>query len=89
MRDQDLPNSRRRAFDADTYQSTTSRFRHRPTVQRDSVRVNFRPSRPSSREVVQSRKSGFGLVKLSDASGDGFLHGTVAGSMLTSTMVPS
>ena len=84
MRDQDLPNSRRRAFDADTYHPQPRAFGIRPRFSETRFEST---SDPPVRAVVKwfIPKSRFGLVKLSDGSGDGSLHGTVAGSMLTST----
>jgi hypothetical protein len=84
LRDQDLPNSWRRAFDADTYHPQPRAFGTRPRFSETQFESTFDPP---VQAVVWSfnPEKGFGVVKLTDGSGDGFLHGTVAGNMLTST----
>ena len=76
MRDQDFRHSRRRDFDADTYDPQPRPFGTRPRFNRTPFET---PSGPSLRAVVKWFKpeKGFGFVELSDGSGDAFLHGSV------------
>ena len=80
MRDQDFRHSRRREFDADTYDPQPRAFGTRPRFSRTALEA---PSGPPVRAVVKwfNPEKGFGFVELSDGSGDAFLHGSVlAGS---------
>ena len=80
MRDQDFRHSRRREFDADTYDPQPRAFGTRPRFSRTALEA---PSGPPVRAVVKwfNPEKGFGFVELSDGSGDAFLHGNVlAGS---------
>src|SRR5229473_4180179 len=76
LRDQDFPNSRRRTFDADTYNPQPPVFGTRPPFSETRFEST---SDPPVRAVVKwfNPEKGFGFVELSDGSGDGFLHGTV------------
>ena len=67
MRDQDFRHSRRRDFDADTYNPQPRAFGIED------------PSGPPVHGVVKwfNPDKGFGFVELSDGSGDAFLHGSV------------
>ena len=84
LRNQDFPNSRHREFDAHTYNPQPPVFGTRPRFSETRFEST---SDPPVRAVVKrfNPEKGFGFVALSDGSGDGSLHGTVAGSMLTST----
>ena len=80
MRDQVFRHSRRREFDADTYDPQPRAFGTRPRFSRTAFEA---PSGPPVRAVVKwfNPEKGFGFVELSDGSGDAFLHGSVlAGS---------
>ena len=80
MRDQDFRHSRRREFDADTYDPPPRAFGTRPRFSRTAFEA---PTGPPVRAVVKwfNPEKGFGFVELSDGSGDAFLHGSVlAGS---------
>jgi len=76
VREQDFRHSRRRDFDADSYQSQHRAFGTRPQFNRARVEAT---SGPRVRGVVKwfSPEKGFGFVELSDGSGDAFLHGSV------------
>ena len=76
MREQDFRHSRRRDFDADSYQPQPRAFGTRPGFNRAPVEA---PSGPPVSGVVKwfSPEKGFGFVELSDGSGDAFLHGSV------------
>lgn len=76
MRHQDFRNSRRRDFDADTYQPQPRAFGSRPRFSQPRFEA---PSGPPVRGVVKwfSPEKGFGFLELSDGSGDAFLHGSV------------
>jgi CspA family cold shock protein len=77
LREQDFRHSRRREFDADTYDSPQPRaFGTRPRFNRTPFEA---PSGPPVRGVVKwfNPEKGLGFVELSDGSGDAFLHGTV------------
>jgi cold shock protein len=67
LRDQDFRHSRRRDFDADTYNPQPRAFGIED------------PSGPAVHGVVKwfNPDKGFGFVELSDGSGDAFLHGSV------------
>ena len=80
MRDQVFRHSRRREFDADTYDPQPRAFGTRPRFSRTAFEA---PTGPPVRAVVKwfNPEKGFGFVELSDGSGDAFLHGSVlAGS---------
>ena len=87
MRHQDFRNSRRRAFDADTYNPQPRAFGTRP--QFSETRFES-ASDPPVRAVVKrfNPEKGFGFVELSDGSGDGFLHGTVLAQSGISAVQP-
>jgi CspA family cold shock protein len=76
LRDQDFRYSRRRDFDADNYHPQSRAFGTRPRFNRTPFEA---PSGPPVHGVVKwfNPEKGFGFVKLSDGSGDAFLHGTV------------
>ena len=76
MRDQNFRHSRRREFDADTYDPQLRTFGARPRFSRTVLEA---PSGPPVRAVVKwfNPEKGFGFVELSDGSGDAFLHGSV------------
>ena len=76
MREQDFRHSRRRDFDADSYQPQHRAFGTRPQFNRAGVEAT---SGPRVSGVVKrfSPEKGFGFVELSDGSGDAFLHGSV------------
>jgi len=76
VREQDFRHSRRRDFDADSYQPQPRAFGTRPGFNRAPVEA---PSGPPVSGVVKwfSPEKGFGFVELSDGSGDAFLHGSV------------
>jgi cold shock protein len=76
LRHQDFRNSRRRDFDADTYQSQSRTFGTRSRFAQPRFEA---PSGPPVSGIVKwfSREKGFGFVELSDGSGDAFLHGSV------------
>ena len=76
MRDQDFRHSRRRDFDADTYNPQPRAFGTRPWFNQAPFEA---PSGPPVSGVVKwfSPEKGFGFVELSDGSGDAFLHGSV------------
>ena len=76
MRERDFRHSRRRDFDADSYQTQPRAFGTRPRFNRAPVEA---PSGPPVSGVVKwfSPEKGFGFVELSDGSGDAFLHGSV------------
>ena len=76
LRDQNFRHSRRRDFDADSYQSQHRAFGTRPQFNRARVEAT---SGPRVSGVVKwfSPEKGFGFVELSDGSGDAFLHGSV------------
>jgi CspA family cold shock protein len=76
LRDQDFRHSRRRDFDADTYDPQPRAFGTRPRFNQTHFET---PSGPPVRAVVKWFKpeKGFGFVELSDGSGDAFLHGSV------------
>ena len=76
VREQDFRHSRRRDFDADSYQTQPRAFGTRPRFNRAPVEA---PSGPPVSGVVKwfSPDKGFGFVELSDGSGDAFLHGSV------------
>src|ERR1700730_1615245 len=76
LRNRDFPNSRRRAFDADTYNPQPPVFGTRPRFSETRFEST---SDPPVRAVVKwfNPEKGFGFVALSDGSGDGFLHGSV------------
>jgi CspA family cold shock protein len=76
VREQDFRHSRRRDFDADSYQPQPRAFGTRP---RFSQPLFEAPSGPPVSGVVKwfSPEKGFGFVELSDGSGDAFLHGSV------------
>ena len=76
MREQDFRHSRRRDFDADSYQLQPRAFGTRPRFNRAPVEA---PSGPPVSGVVKwfNPEKGFGFVELSDGSGDAFLHGSV------------
>ena len=76
LRDQDFPNSPRRAFDADTYNPQPPVFGIRPRFRETRFEST---SDPPVRAVVKrfNPEKGFGFVELSDGSGDAFLHESV------------
>jgi len=76
VREQDFRHSRRRDFDADSYQLQPRAFGTRPRFNRAPVEA---PSGPPVSGVVKwfNPEKGFGFVELSDGSGDAFLHGSV------------
>jgi CspA family cold shock protein len=76
LRDQDFRHSRRREFDADTYDPQPRAFGTRPRLSRTAFEA---PTGPPVRAVVKwfNPEKGFGFVELSDGSGDAFLHGSV------------
>src|SRR5262249_60551021 len=76
VRHQDLRQSRRRDFDADTYHSQPRSFGTRPRFSQPRFEA---PAGPPVSGMVKwfSPEKGFGFVELSDGSGDGFLHGSV------------
>ena len=76
MREQDFRHSRRRDFDADSYQPQPRAFGTRPRFTRATFEA---PSGPPVRGVVKwfNPEKGFGFVELSDGSGDAFLHGSL------------
>jgi len=76
VREQDFRNSRRLAFDADTYHPQPRAFPTRPRFSQPRFEA---PSGPPVRGVVKwfNPDKGFGFVELSDGSGDAFLHGSV------------
>jgi cold shock protein len=76
LRHQDFRNSRRRDFDADTYQSQPRTFGTRSRFAQPRFEA---PSGPPVSGAVKwfSPEKGFGFVELSDGSGDAFLHGSV------------
>ena len=78
MRDQDFRHSRRRDFDADTYNPQPRAFGIED------------PSGPRVRGVVKwfASEKGFGFVELSDGSGDAFLHGSVLAQSGINTVQP-
>jgi cold shock protein len=84
---QDFPNSRRRAFDADTYNPQPRAFGTRPQFSETRFEST---SDPPVRAVVKwfNPEKGFGFVELSDGSGDGFLHGTVLAQSGISAVQP-
>ena len=75
MRDQDFRHSRRRDFEADTYNPLPRDFGTRPRFSQTFED----PSSPPVRGVVKwfDSEKGFGFVELSDGYGDAFLHGTI------------
>ena len=87
MRNQDFPNSRRRAFDADTYNPQPRAFGTRPQFSETRFEST---SDPPVRAVVKwfNPEKGFGFVELSDGSGDGFLHATVLAQSGISAVQP-
>ena len=76
MRDQDFRHSRRRDFDADTYDPQPRAFGTRTRFSQPRFEA---PSGPPVHGVVKwfNPDKGFGFVELSDGSGDAFLHGSV------------
>jgi CspA family cold shock protein len=76
LRDQDLRHSRRRDFDADTYNPQPRAFGTQPRFRQPRFEA---PSGPQVNGVVKwfNPEKGFGFVELSDGSGDAFLHGSV------------
>jgi len=76
VREQDYRHSRRRDFDADSYQPHPRAFGTRTRFSQPRFEP---PSGPPVRGVVKwfSPEKGFGFVELSDGSGDAFLHGSV------------
>ena len=72
MRNQDLRQSRRREFDADTYHPQPRAFGTRPQFSQSF-------EGPPVHGLVKwfNPDKGFGFVELSDGSGDAFLHGTI------------
>ena len=76
MRHQDLRNSRRCEFDADTDYPRPRAFGPRSRFSQPRFEA---PAGPPVNAVVKwfSPEKGFGFVELSDGSGDGFLHGSV------------
>ena len=76
MREQDFRHSRRRDFDADSYQPQPRAFGTRPRFSHPRFEA---PSGPPVHGIVKwfSPEKGFGFVELSDGSGDAFLHGNV------------
>jgi CspA family cold shock protein len=84
---QDFSNSRRRAFDADTYHPQPRAFGTRPRFSETRFEAT---SDPPVRAVVKwfNPEKGFGFVELSDGSGDGFLHGTVLAQSGISAVQP-
>jgi CspA family cold shock protein len=76
VRHQDFRNSRRRDFDADTYQAQPRAFGTRSRFSQARFEA---PSGPPVRGVVKwfNPEKGFGFVELSDGSGDAFLHESV------------
>jgi cold shock protein len=76
VRERDFRHSRRRDFDADSYQPQPRAFGTRPRFNRAPVEA---PSGPPVQGVVKwfNPEKGFGFVELSDGSGDAFLHGSV------------
>jgi CspA family cold shock protein len=87
LRNQDFPNSRRRAFDADTYNPHPRAFGTRPQFSETRFEST---SDPPVRVVVKwfNPEKGFGFVELSDGSGDGFLHRTVLAQSGISAVQP-
>ena len=87
MRNQDFPNLRRRAFDADTYNPQPRAF---GTRSRFSETRFESTSDPPVRAVVKrfNPEKGFGFVELSDGSGDGFLHESVLAQSGISAVQP-
>jgi CspA family cold shock protein len=86
LTDQDFRNSRRREFDADTYNPRPRAFGTRP---RSSQTFEV-PSGPPIHGVVKwfSPEKGFGFVELSDGSGDAFLHGSLLAQSGISAVQP-
>ena len=76
LRDQDFRHSRRRDFDANTYDPQPRTFGTRPRFSQPRFEA---PSGPPVHGVVKwfNPDKGFGFVELSDGSGDAFLHGSV------------
>lgn len=76
MRERDFRHSRRRDFDADSYQPDPRAFGTRARFNRAPVEAT---SGPPVSGVVKwfNPEKGFGFVELSDGSGDAFLHGSV------------
>jgi CspA family cold shock protein len=76
LRDQDFRHSRRRDFDADTYDPQPRAFGTRTRFSQPRFEA---PSGPPVHGVVKwfNPDKGFGFVELSDGSGDAFLHGSV------------
>jgi CspA family cold shock protein len=75
LRNQDFRHSRRREFNADTYNPQPRAFGTRSRISQTFEA----PSGPPVHGVVKwfSPEKGFGFVELSDGSGDAFLHGSV------------
>src|SRR6266478_6977103 len=76
LREQDFRHSRRRDFDADTYDPQPRAFGTRARFGQPRFEA---PSGPQVNGVVKwfNPDKGFGFVELSDGSGDAFLHGSV------------
>jgi cold shock protein len=76
VREQNFRHSRRRDFDADSYQPRPRAFGSRPRFSQPRFEA---PSGPPVRGVVKwfNPDKGFGFVELSDGSGDAFLHESV------------
>jgi len=76
VRHQDFRYSRRREFDADSYNPQPRVFGTRPRFSQARSEI---PSGPPVSGIVKwfSPEKAFGFIELSDGSGDAFLHGTV------------
>jgi CspA family cold shock protein len=76
VRERDFRHSRRRDFDADSYQPQPRAFGTRTRFNREPAEA---PSGPPVHGVVKwfNPDKGFGFVELSDGSGDAFLHGSL------------
>ena len=76
MKHQDFRHSRRREFDADTYNPQPRVIGTRPRFTQPRFEA---PTGPPVHGVVKwfNPEKGFGFVELSDGSGDAFLHGSV------------
>ena len=87
MRKRDFRYSRRRDFDADMYHPQQRAFGTRLRYTQPRFEA---PSGPPVRGTVKwfNPEKGFGFVKLSDGSGDAFLHGSVLAQSGTAAVQP-
>jgi cold shock protein len=85
--EQDFRYSRRRDFNADTYNSQPRAYGTRARFSQARFEA---PSGPPVSGVVKwfSPDKGFGFVELSDGSGDAFLHGSVLAQSEINTVQP-